>query len=366
MKKISEINRHEIWPAVIAAGGALAGGVIAGRAAGQAADYQKDAAKIAAKLQREMYYQGRKDVAPWREAGAASVNQLRRMLGMDYYADKDELADQAIPAAGPAGGGQTEMQRVPIYKTKKVRNPNYEPGDWDTGKSRIITKRVISGYKYVPVPKKTTGTAGTGAPADMQLVRGTGEGPPGYEPVPEFEESPGYQFTLKEGERAIQNALSRMGMSRSGKHLRAATAHAEGLASTEYDNFLNRWYRGQAEKRQAFSSQINPYLAMAGMGQTSAQQTANLASTAGSQMGQAAMDGGEAQAGGAINRANALTGAISGGANTLLYYNALRNLQLPAIATPNYSSYQPTAAWRGPGMANVSGSPVDQWQYARA
>ena len=331
--KISEINRQGIWPAVIAAGGALAGGVIAGRAAGQAADYQKDAAKVAAELQREMYYQSRADLAPWREGGEQAINVLRQKMGLDYY----DPSAEAIPA----GAGTVQMQRVPIYGTKRVKNPNYKTGDWDTGTGvpRTITKRVITGYRNVPMQ-----SAGAGADATGRMVEGTGE-----LAIPEFTESPGYQFTLSEGQRAIQNTLSAMGRNRSGKHLRAATAHAEGLASTEYDNFLNRWYRS-----------LNPYFSMAGMGQQAVNTGANLGASAATNMGQAAMAGGQAQAGGAINQANALTGAISGGANALLYYNALRNLQSPQQQkATGYTPYQP-------GAINYSSRPVDQWQYASA
>ena len=290
-----------------------------------------------------------------------------------------------IPAATPAPETAAPVQeyvtvKQPIYAYKKVRNPNREVGDRD--KPATIRKRYIAGYRDVQVPKggvivsvpkpgSVTGQDEVTSPEDIDLMRtgqnmidvrltgegqiapppgqlgpppptmryveGTGAeaGPPGYEPVPEFTESPGYQFTLSEGERAIQNALSRMGMSRSGKHLRAAVEHAEGLASTEYDNFLRRWYRDQEEKRVAFSSQINPYLAMAGMGQTSAQQTAQLGSQTAGQMGQAQIYGGEARAASDINRANALTGAITGGTNALLYYNALRNLRPQQTAAVN-------------------------------
>lgn len=328
--KISEINRHKLWPAVIAAGGAIAGGVIASRAAGKAADYQTDAAKIAADLQREMHQTSRADLAPWREGGAQAINVLRQKMGLDYY----DPSAEAIPAGT---GADVQMQRVPIYETRRVENPDYEYGGWDigTGQPRFITKNVLTGYRHVPV--ETAGADATG-----RMVEGTGE-----LAIPEFTESPGYQFTLSEGERAIQNALSAMGRNRSGKHLRAATAHAEGLASTEYDNFLNRWYRS-----------LNPYLSMAGMGQQAVTTGANLGANTANQMAQAAMMGGQAQAGGAINQANALTGAISGGANALLYYNALRNLQTPQQQKASgYTPINPGAVYAPTSISNARWSP---------
>ena len=134
----------------------------------------------------------------------------------------------------------------------------------------------------------------------------------------EFEESPGYQFTLDQGLKAQRNALSAMGQNRSGKRLKSAAQYAEGLASTEYDNFLNRWYQSQ-----------EPLFRLSGMGQTSAGQSANLAYNTGQGGAQSIETGGQAQGSGAINQTNALSGALQTGANALLKFNAGRNLQQP-------------------------------------
>ena len=173
-----------------------------------------------------------------------------------------------------------------------------------------------------------------GAGAVEQLSEKVAAGPG------QFTESPGYQFTLDQGLDAGRNALSAMGKNRSGSAIKAATEYAEGLASTEYDNFLKRWYQS-----------LTPYQSLAGLGQTSAGQTANLGAAAGSNVGNAYMAGGQANAAGTINQTNALTGAITGGVNNLLYSNSLRNLQQP--------QYTPYPA----GTPNYTGRPVDQWQY---
>jgi len=139
----------------------------------------------------------------------------------------------------------------------------------------------------------------------------------------EFTESPGYQWTLSEGQRGITNALSAMGRNRSGAHLRSATAYAENLASTEYDNFLKRWY-----------ASLNPWENLAGLGQNAAGQTTTLGANAAGNIGRNQLYSGQAQAGNYINTANVLSGTITGGANQLLYLNALRNLQQPTPSMP--------------------------------
>ena len=213
------------WDTIISGLGNVVNGVLGYVGAGNAADAVSDASDKSAELAWQMYQQGREDLAPWREAGGAAVQDLAGKI-----------------AAGPG----------------------------------------------------------------------------------EFEASPGYQWTLDQGLNAQQNALSAMGANRSGKHIKAATDYAEGLASTEYDNFLRRWY-----------DKLKPLQSMAGLGQTSANQTAGLGANAAANMGNAYATSGLAQGAGNINQTNALTGAITGGANSLLQYNALRNLpQMPA--TPNY------------------------------
>lgn len=53
----------------------------------------------------------------------------------------------------------------------------------------------------------------------------------------EFEESPGYKFVREEGLKAIER-----GVPRGGARFKAGARYATGLASTEYDNFLERYY----------------------------------------------------------------------------------------------------------------------------
>jgi hypothetical protein len=177
--------------------------------------------------------------------------------------------------------------------------------------------------------------AGSGAVGDLQSKIEAGPG--------EFTESPGYQFTLKEGLDAQQNALSAMGKNRSGAHIKAATQYAEGMASTEYDNFLRRWYQS-----------LTPYQSLAGLGMTAGVQTGQSGTAAASGAGQSMLYGGQAEGAGYINQANALTGAITGGANQLLYQNSLRNL--PQQTAYGYQPYQT-------GAPNYTGQAVDQWQY---
>jgi hypothetical protein len=117
------------------------------------------------------------------------------------------------------------------------------------------------------------------------------------------------------------------------------------MASTEYDNFLARWYQS-----------LTPNQSMAGLGLTGAQTTAQAGANAASGVAGSQRYGGQAQGAGYINQGNALSGAITGGANTILYQNALRNLQTPGVQRGTYDIS---------GMPNLTKNAVDQWQYNR-
>jgi hypothetical protein len=111
-----------------------------------------------------------------------------------------------------------------------------------------------------------------------------------------FQASPGYDFAMGEGLRAIDRAASARGLLGSGSRLRELMRYGQGLANQEYGSYLNR------------------LAALAGIGQTAATNTAQMG-------GQALMQSGLAQAQGGINSAN----AVLGGANAGLGLYALMN-----------------------------------------
>ncbi len=130
----------------------------------------------------------------------------------------------------------------------------------------------------------------------------------------EFKESEAYRWALEEGQKGGVNALSAIGKRRSGQRVKGAIAYAENMASREQDNFLRRWRES-----------LRPLQSMAGYpptGQMEMQTGANVARTR--------LAGGNALAGGYINAANTVTNMASGGLNTYLQYNALKNLRKAA------------------------------------
>lgn len=129
-----------------------------------------------------------------------------------------------------------------------------------------------------------------------------------------FETSPDYQFRFDEGVNAIDASASARGGLFSGNTGRALAEYGQGLASTEYGNYINRLFSLSGAGQNA----------AAGQGVAS-MQTAN-------NQGQSLMAAGQAKAAGAIGVGNAITSGIS----NQLYY---QGLQRPALQAPHNSSY---------------------------
>ena len=178
------------WGAVIVGGTMLVSAYMSSKASKKASEAMERASEKGISAEMEMYYQGREDLAPWREQGVTSLNALSNLL-----------------------------------------------------------------------------------------ERGPGE----------FKASPSYRFTLGEGMKGIERAKSATGRLGSGSFVKDATRYAEGMASTEYDNFLRRYYES-----------LNPHLSLAGMSQTGASGSAALGTNTGNALANLLMQKGRASAAGTL------------------------------------------------------------------
>lgn len=109
-----------------------------------------------------------------------------------------------------------------------------------------------------------------------------------------FETSPGYQFRLDEGQKAIERSASARGVLGSGGTQKALTRYAQGVASDEYGSYMNR------------------LAGAAGIGQTATTQTAQFGAGAAGALGQAELQAGQARASGYLGQGQAAQQAISG------------------------------------------------------
>lgn len=112
-----------------------------------------------------------------------------------------------------------------------------------------------------------------------------------------FQQTPGYKFAVKQGERGVTNNLAALGMKNSGAALKALTNYRMGMADQQYGTYLDRLSGASVG------------------GQTTAGNQASLGANAANSMGSSIMDGGAARASGYIGGANAWQGALTGVAN---------------------------------------------------
>ncbi|KKM67600.1 hypothetical protein LCGC14_1469470 [marine sediment metagenome] len=162
-------------------------------------------------------------------------------------------------AAETSAEGATEAGRLQLQATREAL--------------ALQEKMYLQGREDI-APWREAGGKALGTLAE-QVSAGPGEFVP--------EEQPGYEFgagqLLKEyTNRFGEPVLSGQGLIGLGKEM-------QGYASQQYDSFLNRYY-----------ASLNPLQSLAGVGQTSAGQSAGMAQQAGAQQGQLILGGGQAQA----------------------------------------------------------------------
>lgn len=70
----------------------------------------------------------------------------------------------------------------------------------------------------------------------------------------DFETTPGYQFRMDEGMKALDRSAASRGLLRSGAQQKAITAFGQGIASEEYGNYMNNLFTAAGMGSQAASS----------------------------------------------------------------------------------------------------------------
>lgn len=141
----------------------------------------------------------------------------------------------------------------------------------------------------------------TGGAANTQLANLYGLGPGGTG-VPNtaamttaLENTPGYQFTLNQGQQALDRSAASRGLLLSGAQLKDSQSYGQGLAMS------NAW-----------APYINELNTMSTAGQDSAAKVGQIGQQYGSNIGSAQLAAGSASAMGSILGANALSSGIGG------------------------------------------------------
>jgi hypothetical protein len=148
----------------------------------------------------------------------------------------------------------------------------------------------------------------------------------------EAEQTPGYQFTLQQGENALQDSAAASGGLLTSGTAKGFEGYAAGLASNTYqqtyNNALTQYQTAYNTFQNNQTNEFNRLAGVAGAGQTAATNLAQLGQSAantvgnidlttGAQQGQDIMNAGAATASGYVGGANALSGGLSNVAGAL-------------------------------------------------
>lgn len=144
--------------------------------------------------------------------------------------------------------------------------------------------------------------------------------------------TPGYQFNLSQGMRAVANSNAAKGLGVSGAALQGAAGYATGLADSTYQNqFANQQtiyndYQNQASsKLNQLNAIYNQIGGVTTLGENAAAQTGNLGQQAATNIGNNLTNAGNAQAAGITGQANALAGGINSVGNAGINYLGIQN-----------------------------------------
>ena len=360
----------------IGAVGSIAGGAMARSGAQQAAETSAAAAERSAQLQMEQYRTTRGDLAPFAGAGQAATNRLMQIFGLTTpQAPVAQSVASAAPA--PVAAAPTGAVAAPggVPQGYTYLPPRGGSGEGDTGfpgllldslgnivamaptrEEALVSAGLIANPNTNIMPQQAAAVAqpvatGPAAPVSAGALPGAGSLTMPYAPPnggvfsPEggsvfrmdeatLRATPGYQFALREGLRAVDAANAARGSLFSGRGLQEAARYATGLADQTYGTqaaVFNDNYNRQANafgtnlnssialNDQFYGKNINPLFQIATLGANAAAQTGQIgqaaATSAGQQIGNAGVT--SALAGAAGSRA--LGTGINQGINNLLY-----------------------------------------------
>jgi hypothetical protein len=141
----------------------------------------------------------------------------------------------------------------------------------------------------------------------------------------QLQQTPGYQFTLQQGLKGVDNAASAKGLNLSGAQLKGIGQYTTGLADQtyqqQYQNALQNFMTNYGVKSDA----ANRLSGLIGLGQNSAAGVGNAGLQTAANAGNFLTSGANAQAAGMIGSANAINGGLSSAAQGGLLYSLLGN-----------------------------------------
>jgi hypothetical protein len=169
---------------------------------------------------------------------------------------------------------------------------------------------------------------------------------PGRMTQAELEQTPGYQWNLAQGLKAVQGAAAARGLGVSGASLKGAGTYATGLADSTYktqfdirqkqfEDYLNL----NTGQQGNITNQATRLMALATLGGNAAAQVGTQGTALAGQEGKYLASGGLLSGTGTMNATNALTGSLNNYLGYKAYADRTAGLQ------PTTGGYQDAGTW---------------------
>lgn len=153
----------------------------------------------------------------------------------------------------------------------------------------------------------------------------------------DFQQDPGYQFRMQQGQQAIERSAAARGGLNSGDTMKSLNNYSQGMASGEYQNAYNRFSNDQ-------SNRFNRLASVAGLGQTANGQVAASGTNAANNISANQTGVGNANAAQSIAQGNSINNGMSQGMNSWMNYTMMNRA---------FPQQQPTTM---PGTSSTGGS----------
>jgi hypothetical protein len=139
----------------------------------------------------------------------------------------------------------------------------------------------------------------------------------------QLEQTPGYQFTLQQGLKGVDNAASAKGLDLSGAQLKGIGQYTTGLADQTYQQQYQNALQSFMTNYGIQSDQYNRQAGLVGLGQNAAAGVGNAGLQTANTAGNFLTSGANAQAAGTIGAANAISGGLGSASQSGLLYSLL-------------------------------------------
>lgn len=305
-------------------------------AAKDAAKYSAEATKYASDIQMQQFEKLQQNLAPYMGAGQTGLMALLGMLGLPTSGvtsggvNASQLRQQLLPqfTSSASAGNPPSLKDLGYRGRVDEAQWTYDPnlGEWGYnitnqggGDAGEIFHKWVGAKGWTPTSSTVDeqglqaaiqqAMAGQNAANGQAIGAFSGLGklltsPFSFDPS-DLEDTPGYQFTLQQGLKSLNNQNAAKGLGLSGAQQKGALEYATGLADNTYGQQYNRALQGYMTNYGLASDMYNRLSGLAGMGQSSAAGVGNAGMQTASTLGNLAMQNAQTQGQAGLSAAQA-------------------------------------------------------------